>query len=316
MNTLKIKKILLITAIISSILSCTMFFIIKLENSMYIMYYPFELVGKIIRSLSLSSSIGNIVSWIIYISICMIPTVIYFYRYKKGIGKSIDFVLIALSMYLFYMMYKFINPVNLYLLMPSELNGDVEFLKATKLSISMMFYIILISYLVLISMNYLSQGEKDTNLKGLQIVLALLLVAYLVAIFYFGLFDIFKNIGRDGFVFYLIKYVLLLAPNIMSMVVVFTGIDLVNTFSENQYGETVVGHIGKIYQYSKFTVYLSILSSLLANGMQIFLFPVMHNIELFLNVPFIPLIVAFVGIILCRYFKENNDLFEDNNSII
>lgn len=83
MNTLKIKKILLITAIISSILSCTMFFIIKLENSMCIMYYPFELVGKIIRSLSLSSSIGNIVSWIIYIGICMIPTFIYFYKYKK-----------------------------------------------------------------------------------------------------------------------------------------------------------------------------------------------------------------------------------------
>lgn len=100
------------------------------------------------------------------------------------------------------------------------------------------------------------------------------------------------------------------------MIVVFTGIELVNNFAENQYSETVVEDIRKIHKYSKSTVYLSILSSLIVNGMQIFLFSTMHNIDMFLDIPFIPLIVAFVGMILCKYFKENNDLFDDNNSII
>lgn len=305
MNTLKIKKILLITAIISSILSCTMFFIIKLENSMYIMYYPFELVGKIIRSLSLSSSIGNIVSWIIYIGICMIPTFIYFYKYKK-----VDFILLISSIYLLFAVYNFINPEGFYKLLPDELQSATEFITAVKLSIAMMFYIILISYFVLFSMRYLSEGQSA--LKGLQIILTVFLGAYLVAIFYFGLFDILKNSS----LLYLVKYILLLAPNIMSMIVIFTGIELVNNFAENQYSETVVEDIRKIHKYSKSTVYLSILSSLIANGMQIFLFSTMYDIEMFLDIPFIPLIVAFVGMILCKYFKENNNLFDDNNSII
>lgn len=183
-----------------------------------------------------------------------------------------------------------------------------------KLSIAMMFYIILISYFVLLSMNYLSKNKNA--LKGLQIILTLLLAVYLVMIFYFGLFDILKNTSKQGFLFYLIKYVLSLVPSIMSMIVVFSAIELIKNFEENQYSELVVKGIRKIYEYSKLTVYLSVLSSLLVNGMQIFLFSIMQDIELFLDIPFIPLIVAFVGMILCKYFKENKDLFEDNNSII
>ena len=244
----------------------------------------------------------------------MIPTGIYFYRYKKGSSKKIDLLLIISSLYLLYAVYNFINPAEFYSLIPDELRGATEFMATAKLSIAMMFYIILISYFVLLSMNYLSKNKNA--LKGLQIILTLLLAVYLVMIFYFGLFDILKNTSKQGFLFYLIKYVLSLVPSIMSMIVVFSAIELIKNFEENQYSELVVKGIRKIYEYSKLTVYLSVLSSLLVNGMQIFLFSIMQDIELFLDIPFIPLIVAFVGMILCKYFKENKDLFEDNNSII
>ena len=112
------------------------------------------------------------------------------------------------------------------------------------------------------------------------------------------------------------KYILSVAPMIMSMIVMFIGIKLINDFRENQYGENVVEGIKKIYEYSKTTVYLSVVSTLLINGMQLFLSSAISDINMFLNVPFIPLIVAFVGIILCRYFKESNDLYDDNNTII
>lgn len=244
----------------------------------------------------------------------MIPTGIYFYRYKKGSGKKIDLLLIISSLYLLYAVYNFINPAEFYSLIPDELRGATEFMATAKLSIAMMFYIILISYFVLLSMNYLSKNKNA--LKGLQIILTLLLAVYLVMIFYFGLFDILKNTSKQGFLFYLIKYVLSFVPSIMSMIVVFSAIELIKNFEENQYSELVVKGIRKIYEYSKLTVYLSVLSSLLVNGMQIFLFSIMQDIELFLDIPFIPLIVAFVGMILCKYFKENKGLFEDNNSII
>lgn len=102
----------------------------------------------------------------------------------------------------------------------------------------------------------------------------------------------------------------------MSMTVIFTGIKLINDFGENQYGENVIANIRKIYEYGKITVYLSVLSSLFINGLQLLLSSSRNEINMFLSIPFVPLIVAFVGIILCKYFQESKDLYDDNNSII
>lgn len=216
MNALKVKNILGITSILSLALSCVMLFILKSESSLYIMSYPFDLIGNGLRKLSLLSTIGNIIALFIYTLICLMPALIYLYKYKRETSKEIDAILIGLSAYLFY----------------------------------------------------------------------------------------------------ITKYILSTVPMIISMIVMFVGIKLINDFRENQYGENVVEGIKKIYEYSKTTVYLSVVSSLLINGMQLFLSSAISEVNMFLNVPFIPLIVAFVGIILCRYFKESKDLYDDNNTII
>ncbi|MDZ4910826.1 hypothetical protein GNF68_17855, partial [Clostridium perfringens] len=72
MNTLKIKKILGMTSIVSLALSCIMLFILKVESSLYIMYYPCDLIGYGLRKLSLSSTIGNIIALFIYTLTCLI----------------------------------------------------------------------------------------------------------------------------------------------------------------------------------------------------------------------------------------------------
>lgn len=319
MNMLKTKKILVITSIVSLVLSFIMLFILKSESSLYIMYYPFDLIGYGLRKLSLSSIIGNIIALFIYILTCLIPSLIYLYKYKKGSNKEIDCILIGASAYLFYAIYQFINPMELYSLLPNDLYGSEGFISAGKLCVSMMFYIIIISYFVLISLTSLSLQEKTNNknaLKGLQIILVLFLISDIIVIFYFGIFDLLSKLYKSGFLFYIMKYILSVAPMIMSMIVIFVGIKLINDFRQNQYGETVVESIKKIYEYSKITVYLSVISSLLINGMQLFLSSTIRDINMFLSVPFIPLIVAFVGIILCKYFQESKDLYDDNNTII
>lgn len=319
MNTSKIKNILGITSILSLLLSFIMLFILKVESSLYIMSYPFDLMGNGLRKLSLSSTVGNIIALLIYILICLIPVLIYLYKYKKETNKEVDVILIGLSAYLFYAIYQFINPMELYSLLPEEFYGSGGFISAGKLSVSMMFYIIVISYLILLSLTSLSVEERVNNkkaLKSLQIIFVLLLVSDIVLIFYFGMFDLLSKLNKSGFLFYIMKYILSVAPMIMSMIVMFVGIKLINDFRENQYGEDVVEGIKNIYEYSKTTVHLSVVSSLLINGMQLLLSSAINDVNMFLNIPFVPLIVAFVGIILCRYFKESKDLYDDNNTII
>lgn len=319
MNTLKIKRTLIISAIISFTLSLVIFFILKAESSLYIMYYTFDLVGLSLRKLSLSSNLGNIIALLIYLSICLIPMGIYFYKHKKEKNKSINYILIGISAYLFYAIYQFINSKELYSLLPDELYGSEDFITIGKLSVAMMFYIILVTYFVLISLNSLSIVEKTNKkntLKSLQIILTLFLLSDIVIIFYFGIFDVLGKINSHTALFYIAKYILSVFSIIMSMIVIFIGINLINDFNENQYGKNVVKNMNNIYEYSKKTVYASVLSSLLINGMQLLFSSSVGDINMFLNIPFAPLIVAFLGIILCKYFKEDNDLSDDNNSII
>ncbi|WP_434797738.1 hypothetical protein [Terrisporobacter vanillatitrophus] len=319
MNILNIKKILAITSIVSLVLSFIMLFVLKAESSLYIMYYPFDLIGESLRRLSLASIIGNIVALLIYMLICLIPTFIYLCKYKKGNNKEIDYILIGISAYLFYVIYQFINPMELYSLLPDELYGSSNFISFGKLSVSMMFYIIIISYFVLLSSKSLSSQEKTNNkkaLKSLQIILVLFLISNIILIFYFGMFELLNKANNSGFLFYIIKYILSVSPMIMSMIVMFVGIKLINDFRENQYGEAVLEGIKKIYEYSKITVYLSVISSLFINGIQLISASSIRDINMFLSVPFIPLIVAFVGIILCKYFQESKSLYDDNNTII
>ncbi len=317
MNILKIKKALTITAISSLLLSLIMLFVLNAKSSLEIMYYPFNIVGDSLRKLSLSSRVGNVLAILIYILICSIPSIIYFYKFKKN--KKIDYILIGTSLYLLYAIYQFINPMDLYSLIPEEFYGTSEFITMGKLSVAMMFYIIIISYFVLLSLTSLSVEEehnKGKSLKSLQIILTLFLVSDVIMIFYFGFFNVLSEINKPQFLFYIIKYLLTVDPIIMSMAVIFTGIKLINDFGENQYGENVIANIRKIYEYGKITVYLSVLSSLFINGLQLLLSSSINEINMFLSIPFVPLIVAFVGIILCKYFQESKDLYDDNNSII
>ena len=319
MNILKIKRTLIISAISSLILSIIMLFVLNAKSSLEIMYYPFNIIGDNLRKLSLSSSVGNLVAILIYIMISAIPGSICFYKYKKGKNTNVDSILIGLSVYLLYAIYQFINPMELYSLLPEEFYGTSEFITMGKLSISMMFYIIIISYFVLLSLTSLSceeENNKKKSLKSLQIILTLFLVSDIIMIFYFGTFNVLSEMNKPQFVFYIIKYTLTVAPLIMSMTVIFTGIKLINDFRENQYGENVIENIRKIYEYGKTTVYLSVISSLLINGLQLILTSSISEINMFLSIPFVPLIVAFVWIILCKYFQENKDLYEDNNTII
>lgn len=319
MNILKIKRILTTTAISSVLLSIIMLFVLKANSSLEIIYYPFNIIGESLRKLSLSSIAGNLLALLIYILICSIPIIIYLYKFKKGNNKKVDCILIGLSIYLLYLIYQFINPMELYSLLPSDIPGSPEFIMMGKLSISMMFYVIIISYFVLLSLSALSTEEennKKKSLKNLQIILTLFLVSDIIMIFYFEFFNLLSKINKPQIFFYIIKYILTVAPVIMSMMIIFTEIKLINDFSENQYGENVIANIRKVYEYGKITVYLSVISSFLINGLQLILSSSINEINMFLNIPFIPLIVAFVAIILCKYFRESKDLYDDNNTII
>ena len=98
-----------------------------------IMYLPFELIGKGLRVLSLSSAIGNVIAIIIYAAISMIPAIYIIYQRKRGRTQKEDILLVAFTGLLFYSLYMFINPGLMYQKMPDIFSMDQSSLIVMKI---------------------------------------------------------------------------------------------------------------------------------------------------------------------------------------
>ena len=76
----EIKKGLLLEGFLSVLLAAFMFFILGISNGIYVLSIPFELIGKGLRYLSLSSGVGNIFAILFYVALSLLPAI---YMNKK-----------------------------------------------------------------------------------------------------------------------------------------------------------------------------------------------------------------------------------------
>ena len=79
-----INKLILIEVIAGILFAFIASKILHMTAALQIMYLPFELIGKGLRFLSLSSAIGNVIAIIIYAAISMIPAIYIIYQRKRG----------------------------------------------------------------------------------------------------------------------------------------------------------------------------------------------------------------------------------------
>ena len=97
-----INKLILIEVIAGILLAFIASKILHMTEALQIMYLPFELIGKGLRFLSLSSAIGNVIAIIIYVAISMIPAIYVIYQRKRGRTHKEDILLVAFTGLLFY----------------------------------------------------------------------------------------------------------------------------------------------------------------------------------------------------------------------
>lgn len=78
-----INKLILIEVIAGILFAFIASKILHMTAALQIMYLPFELIGKGLRFLSLSSAIGNVIAIIIYAAMSNVPAIIYHLSEKK-----------------------------------------------------------------------------------------------------------------------------------------------------------------------------------------------------------------------------------------
>ncbi len=321
---LNINKLILIEVIAGILLAFIASKILHLTEALQIMYLPFELIGKGLRILSLSSAAGNVIAIIVYAAISMIPATYVMYQRKIGRKHKEDILLIAFTGLLFYSLYMFINPGLMYQRMPESFSMDQTSLVAMKIIYAFIIYSVLIMWLIMKAIRFLGDNSRKNWKSRLYFEMKALIAAlasyYTILITYAKTFEVLhrggnklQNISSAQYV----KSVLQLLP-IAFTVLLFINIIHVVKAIEDHKEEQQMMTVARLASVAKVTAVVTVISDFILNFYQFLLGATLQNVNVTFapDVSMEPLIIAFGALIFHEYFKRTKQLKEENDQFI
>lgn len=337
----KMEKFLLLEGVVSIGLAYFIFYLVKPDYLLELLYKPFEWIGNGLRWLSLSSSLGNAVAIILYAVISVSPLLYLLVRWRKKRMTKADVLLPIISVYTFYLLYHFINP-GLMLQKTIQNIPGASLLPAIKYSYAVIFYSLSFAYLMLRVLGGLVTDIAEDRLQYLcKRLQAVLLAVSGLYVFFAGCFNTYEmladlsnrapvhtNFPVDGSLLMqqgnsltnqlmvVITYLHQCFPVIFTVLILLSGIKLLSAMITHHMDEEEARAALRLSSVSRWTVYLTLLGDLLYNTVQFLLSSHLNDTNFTLNITLLPLVVAIFAMILSSYFKETKELQEENEMII
>ncbi|MFV0517750.1 MAG: hypothetical protein ACK5MV_10195 [Aminipila sp.] len=330
-------------AVICVISTSFIYFFSDIASLLEILPLPIDMVASLLRWMSLSSGIGNFFACILYIAIGLSPLLYllikYSFDYKSANieihnhsanhfkvnllkinsqFKTFDTMLIVLAGVLLYTLYAFINPAIFSSLIPELFVVDNSMLPIVKIFITSVVYSLIIGYVIIKFTESFKYKDLWTQAERIMKVCTYLYVAYICLVLPFSLFMSLetKSITNvDGMVT-VFNYVLDLLPIICFVTIIQSGILLVNILKEDRHDAKAADIAKLLASRSRITVIVSVGCNITKNVIQLALLKHLSNSNFLLDIPFLPLILAFVGLLVAEHLKESSKIYADNQMII
>lgn len=319
-----INKLILIEVIASILLAFIASKILHMTVALQIMYLPFELIGKGLRILSLSSVAGNVIAIIIYAVISMIPVIYVMYQRKRGRKHKEDILLIAFTGLLFYSLYMFINPGLMYQRMPDIFSMDQSSLIAMKIIYAFIIYSVVIMWLIMKAIRFIGD-DSQKNWKsrlyfGMKALIAALASYYTILITYAKTFELLHKSGnklQNVSSVQCVKSVLQLLPIAFTVLLFINIIYVVKAIEDHKEEQQMIA-VSRLAGVAKVTAVVTVISDFILNFYQFLLGATLQNVNVTFapDVSMEPLIIAFGALIFHEYFKRTKQLKEENEQFI
>ena len=319
-----INKLILIEVIAGILFAFIASKILHMTAALQIMYLPFELIGKGLRFLSLSSAIGNVIAIIIYAAISMIPAIYVINQRKRGRTHKEDILLVAFIGLLFYSMYMFINPGLMYQKMPDIFSMDQSSLIVMKIIYAFIIYSVLIMWLIMKAIRFLGD-DSQKNWKsrlyfGMKGLIAALVSYYTLLITYAKTFELLhksENKLQNVSSIEWFKSVLQLLPIIMTILLFINIIHVVKAIEDHKEEQQMMT-VARLASVAKVTAVVTVISDFILNFYQFLLGATLQNVNVTFapDVSMEPLIIAFGALTFHEYFKRTKQLKEENDQFI
>ena len=116
--------------------------------------------------------------------------------------------------------------------------------------------------------------------------------------------------------FLVTQYLVNILPAILAIVIVFSGIDLVNALAADPYGEAVVKAARKTGRVCRYTVVAIMLSQIGVNVLQFAFGSQIRYSDYTLNIPLLSVIFVLAAMVLAGYFEKARQLKADNDLFV
>jgi len=286
--------------------------------------FPFEQMGNMLRTLSLSGSIGNAIAIFVYILFGLIPCAVYWDLKKRKKARKTDLFLIVLSVLIFAVTYYMINPGLFTVTIPGT----------SKLILGMTFYSVLASYIVLRILEKCKHADIKWLGKGLRVLLYMVVILFVFVIFsecFGSLPASIKALQESNsvadfyyetpnltmtYVFMVLQSLVNAIPYVLDIAVVFAISKMMDAMKTNMYSEEAIAETEKLAKLCWRALVITVSSSMAFNLLQVFMRNQLLQVNLDITIPIFSIIFLFAVLFLAKYMGESQKIKQELDMFI
>lgn len=314
MKTKTLRIILLIEAVLCMVIYAPFMYDMGID----IVSYPFSQVGEMLRKLSLSGSMENVIAIVLYVVICLLPLLLMLptIRKKRKI-KAEDMLPFLTSAIMFAVMYFMINP--------QFITDRFHELSVGKFALSIIVWTAIITYVFIkLSRTYLSANSQFLK-KKMSVWLGIIAIIYVFSFcgIQFGkLIKTIKDLHEfnggglswDLITTYGIQCLDYAASGLMTIFCMTIVIRVIKILQANHSDRADMA--GELAKFCAKAFAVALIAQLSVLIIQAFLATKLLVVTYYLSVPVTELAIILIVLVVSRIMAENKKLKEDNDLFI
>jgi hypothetical protein len=275
--------------------------------------FPFAQVGRGLRWLSLSGGAGNVTAWVIYLAVCLSPFAVLALFSRKRESQPEDFLLAALGVLLFPVMYFMVNPGA----MPGALRVFPPAVGFMLMGGAV--WSLVLAYGVLRFIRRVAEAGEHNLLRYISALLYVLAVLFAVAVFD-NLMKIPSALeaaptGED-YVFILLRRAVQILPYLLNIWVAYAALRLLSSLRIGAYNEENINAAREMSRICMVTLVASVLAIVGFNLGQLLFSARLQNIHIELVFPLVPILLALGALLFARYMAQGKELKDENEGFV
>jgi len=289
-----------------------------------VMAFPFEQIGMGLRSLSLSSGLGNAAAIVVYFAASLLPIAALVVLRKKRKLCAEDGLLGLLSAVLFAVLYVMINPGVI-----NTLTNGAAIQSVGKAVLGGMVYSVLAGYFILRILRLFSNSETSMLVRYMSVMLSLLNALFVYSIFGTGFNGLLNsiaelragNVGNEyllgaSYIFLVLQFVVDALPGVFNILVVFAVLQLLEEMRSDRYSAETVTSTRRVSRLCSTALVTMIIANIGFNLLQLIFAKSILVINSSVQIPVFSITFVLATLLLTRLVTENKQLKDDNDMFI